>query len=142
MGSVDTNPSTIEYPIPTMYTTLLLSCVVATAIAAPKQFFNDQPPVGILRSEAEADGANFRNLFESEDGIVVSANGFQGSNGQSNMEGSFSFTLPDGQLAEVRWVADEAGFRAESPLLPQNVQPIHPMPAHALEQIRIAEEQR
>lgn len=48
------------------------------------------------------------------------------------------FTLPDGTLAEVRFVADESGYRAESPLIPQPP----PMPAHALEQIRFAEEER
>merc|ERR1712126_220368 len=122
MGSISTKPN--DRITATMHTTVLLSCLLAAAIAAPQQFFDNQqqqffngPVVGILRSEVEADGANFRNLFESEDGIAVSANGYEGSNGQSNMEGSYSFTLPDGSLAEVRWVADENGFRAESPLL-------------------------
>ncbi|KAG7158125.1 Cuticle protein [Homarus americanus] len=48
------------------------------------------------------------------------------------------FTLPDGTLADVRYIADENGFRAESPLIPTP----HPLPAHAVEQIRVAEEQR
>ena len=50
----------------------------------------------------------------------------------------FSYTAPSGELVEVRYTADENGFRAESPYIPTP----HPMPAHALEQIRIAEEQR
>lgn len=49
-----------------------------------------------------------------------------------------SFTSPEGQLIEIRYVADENGFRAESPFLPTP----HPLPPHAIEQIRIAEEQR
>merc|ERR1711962_1844295 len=111
---------------------------VQTFQPQPQQVFSNQPVVGIRSQDAQQEGANFRNTFESEDGIAVEANGFQGSNGQSNMEGSYRFTLPDGSVAEVRWVADELGFRAESPLLP--VAPA--MPAHALEQIRFAEQQR
>ena len=50
----------------------------------------------------------------------------------------FSFTMPDGNVVEFRFVADEFGYRVESPLLPVGPE----MPAHALEQIRHAEEER
>ena len=46
--------------------------------------------------------------------------------------------LADGTFAVINWVADELGFRAESPILPV----AHPLPAHAEEQIRVAEQQR
>ncbi|RXG61751.1 hypothetical protein Avbf_11644 [Armadillidium vulgare] len=46
--------------------------------------------------------------------------------------------LGDGTFGEVRYVADENGYRPESSLIPTP----HPLPAHAVEQIRIAEEQR
>ncbi|CAL4121071.1 unnamed protein product [Meganyctiphanes norvegica] len=134
-----------------MKSLVAFSCLLALAVGSP-QFdrsnqFSQQgsfgPVVNILRSDSQGEGTpNFSYGFESDDGISVNSRGFQGSAGQANMEGSFSFTLPDGTLAEVRWVADEQGFRAESPLLP--VAPVnpHPIPAHALEQIRFAEEQR
>ena len=48
------------------------------------------------------------------------------------------FTDPEGNLVEVRYVADEFGFRAESPYVPTP----HPLPAHALQQIAYAEELR
>ncbi|CAL4069380.1 unnamed protein product, partial [Meganyctiphanes norvegica] len=113
------------------------SCLLALAVGSPQ--FNNGPFANILRSESIGEGTpNFSYGFESDDGISINSRGFQGSAGQANMEGSYSFTLPDGTIAEVRWVADEQGFRAESPLLP--VAP--PMPAHALEQVRFAEEQR
>ena len=38
----------------------------------------------------------------------------------------------------MTYVADENGFRAESPFLPTPP----PLPAHAIEQIRFAEEER
>jgi len=101
------------------------------------------PVVAILREESQGEGTpNFSYGFEADNGIAINTRGSQGSAGQANMEGSYSFTLPDGTVATVNWVADEGGFRAESPLLP--VAPVnpHPMPAHALEQIRFAEEQR
>lgn len=47
------------------------------------------------------------------------------------------FSDPDGNVVEVRYVADEFGFRAESPYVPTP----HPLPAHALQQIAFAEEQ-
>ncbi|CAL4122720.1 unnamed protein product, partial [Meganyctiphanes norvegica] len=119
---------------------------VQTFVSEPinqQRSFGTGPVVNILRQDSQGEGTpNFSYGFESDDGISVNSRGFQGSAGQANMEGSYSFPLPDGTIAEVRWVADEQGFRAESPLLP--VAPVnpHPIPAHALEQIRFAEEQR
>ncbi|XP_063598677.1 cuticle protein AM1199-like, partial [Penaeus indicus] len=95
--------------------------------------------VTILRDDRQdlGDGA-FSYVFEAANGIGESRVGYPGSKGQVNMQGSYRFSLDDGTFAEVRFVADEFGFRAESPLLPTP----HPIPAHAVEQIRVAEEQR
>ncbi|XP_063869925.1 LOW QUALITY PROTEIN: cuticle protein AM1199-like [Scylla paramamosain] len=100
---------------------------------------HDRPPVAILFDDrqAPADGSYATN-FETEDGVRVTENGQPGSAGQGNVEGSYSFTDPDGNLVEVRYVADEFGFRAESPYVPTP----HPLPAHALQQIAYAEELR
>ncbi|XP_027218480.2 cuticle protein AM1199-like [Penaeus vannamei] len=120
----------------------LLPCLVAAVAAAP-QFTRpnlpDRPFVPILRDERQdlGDGA-FSYVFEAANGIRESRVGNPGSKGQTNMQGSYRFPLDDGTFAEVRFVADEFGFRAESPLLPTP----HPLPAHAVEQIRVAEEQR
>ncbi|XP_064084085.1 cuticle protein AM1159-like [Macrobrachium nipponense] len=116
---------------------IIFACVLALAFAAPQQF---QDPVAITRDERvdNADGS-FQYIFEAENGISAQAVGVPGVEGQSNIEGSYSFPLPDGSgIAEVRYVADENGFRAESPLLP--VAP--PAPAHVEELLRIADEQR
>ncbi|XP_068226143.1 cuticle protein AM1199-like isoform X2 [Palaemon carinicauda] len=130
---------------------VILACLAAVAVAAPQfglpqqQFVQATSPlilpnqVAILRDDRQDLGnGEFAYTFESDNGISESRRGFLGSLGQSNMEGSFRFPLPDGTFAEVRYVADENGFRAESPLIPTP----HPLPAHAIEQIRFAEEQR
>ncbi|XP_063598674.1 cuticle protein AM1199-like [Penaeus indicus] len=121
---------------------LVLSCLMATVAAAP-QFTRpnlpDQPFVAILGDDRQdlGDGA-FSYVFEAANGIGESRVGNPGSKGQTNMQGSYRFPLDDGTFAEVRFVSDEFGFRAESPLIPTP----HPLPAHAVEQIRVAEEQR
>ncbi|XP_064083994.1 cuticle protein AM1199-like [Macrobrachium nipponense] len=124
---------------------IALACLAAAAVASPQfglpqqQQFLQNPPVAILRDERQDQGnGEFAYTFEADNGISESRRGFVGSLGQSNMEGSYRFPLPDGSFAEVRYVADENGFRAESPFIPTP----HPLPAHAIEQIRIAEEQR
>ncbi|XP_042229188.1 cuticle protein AMP4-like [Homarus americanus] len=116
---------------------VILACLAAVAVAAPQ--FVDLPPVVILRDDRQDSGdGNFQYAFEADNGIAVEASGTPGSAGQSNMQGVFRFPLPDGTIAEVRYIANEDGFQPESSLLPT----AHPLPAHAIEQIRFAEEQR
>ncbi|KAK8377586.1 hypothetical protein O3P69_013910 [Scylla paramamosain] len=122
---------------------VLLACLVAAVAAAPQLEQGSQPvedrPVAIVYEERTDSGdGNFKYAFEADNGIAVDVSGTRGAEGQSNMEGTYRFTLPDGTVAEVRFFADENGYRAESPLNPTP----HPLPAHAIEQIRIAEEQR
>ncbi|XP_042888867.1 cuticle protein AM1199-like [Penaeus japonicus] len=121
---------------------VVLSCLVAAVAAAPhftRPNLPDRPFIAIVRDDRQdlGNGA-FNYVFEAANGIRESRVGNPGSKGQSNMQGSYRFPLDDGTIAEVRYVADEFGFRAESPLIPTP----HPLPAHAIEQIRVAEEQR
>ena len=46
--------------------------------------------------------------------------------------------MDDGTPVKVNFVADEGGFQPESPILPTP----HPLPAHAIEQIENAAQQR
>ncbi|XP_042241691.1 cuticle protein AM1199-like isoform X2 [Homarus americanus] len=125
---------------------VVLACLAAVAVAAPqfgRQFAPETRPdyrhIAIIRDNRQDNGdGNFNYDFETENGIIMNAVGTPGSKGQSNIQGSYRFPLPDGTVAEVRYVADENGYVAESPLIPTP----HPLPAHAIEQIRIAEEQR
>ncbi|XP_064084344.1 larval cuticle protein LCP-22-like [Macrobrachium nipponense] len=106
-------------------------------LPTPQPYYNR--PVATIRDLREDHGnGHFRYEFETENGIRVNAVGTPGSKGQSNIAGGFSFPFPEGGSAQLTYVADEFGYRPESPLLPTP----HPLPAHAIEQIRIAEEQR
>merc|ERR1712215_148498 len=110
----------------------VLSCLVVAALALPQQ------PIAILRQESTQDGAVFNYAFEADNGINVQASGSPGSLGQSNIQGQYSYTSPEGTQVQVLYVCDEVGCKYDSPLLP--VAP--PAPAHVAELLRIAEEQR
>merc|ERR1712105_456458 len=135
MGTLDYDPNTDNMKI------IILAALVAFAAARPQ--FDDAVPVAIIREESDAiNGANFRHEFEADNGIVQSMSGSADESGAQVMTGSYSFPLPDGTIATFNWVADAAGFRVESPLLP--VAPVnpHPIPAHAQEQIDFANAQQ
>ncbi|KAK4304188.1 hypothetical protein Pmani_023822 [Petrolisthes manimaculis] len=115
--------------------TFLLVCLIGVAVAVPRA---DQDATLLLDERSDNGDGNFKYAFETSNGIYKEKTGVPGSAGQSNMQGSYRFTLPDGTIAEVTFVADENGFRPESPLIPTP----HPLPAHVHELLRIAEDQR
>jgi len=86
-------------------------------------------------------GGAYSYSIETENGITQDEVAESGANGQANVQGSYSYVLDDGSIAEVRYVADESGFRVESPLVPRAPVAIHPTPQHVLDQIRFADEQ-
>ncbi|XP_045621372.1 cuticle protein AMP1A-like [Procambarus clarkii] len=114
---------------------VLLALLVALAAAAPRP---DQDAETLVDEREDNGDGNFKYKFETSNGLAEERVGTVGAEGQSNFQGSYRFTLPDGTVAEVTFIADENGFRPESPLLPTP----HPLPAHALAQIAFAEEQR
>merc|ERR1711970_1040478 len=151
-----------RYLITTMKTAIILSCLLAGALSQEQEIVQEvvqdvvpeviqEPiqlavpvPVAILHQEYSPnnEGGAFNHAFEAEDGTSVSAAGSVGSAGQVNIEGSYTFTLEDGTLAVVTYLANEAGFKAESALLPVAPAKIHPDPPHVAELLRIAAEQR
>jgi len=80
----------------------------------------------------------FNYNYASDNGISVQASGSPGSLGQSNIQGQYSYTSPEGTQVQVLYECSELGCRYDSPLLP--VAP--PAPPHVAELLRIAEEQR
>ncbi|XP_042241698.1 cuticle protein AM1159-like [Homarus americanus] len=111
----------------------VFACLVVLAAARPQK---DAETVVDERSDS-GDG-NFNFNFETSHGISEQRTGVPGAEGQVNMEGVFRFPLEDGSIAEVRFIANENGYQPESALIPTS----HPLPAHAIEQIAFAEEQR
>ncbi|XP_050711926.1 cuticle protein AM1159-like [Eriocheir sinensis] len=99
------------------------------------------PFIPILVDERDgphADGTYSFN-FETGNGITRHEQGYpQGPEGAVVSQGGWSFTFPDGTPAVFSFVADENGYRVESPLLPTPP----PLPAHAIAQIEFARQQR
>ncbi|MCL4171314.1 UNVERIFIED_CONTAM: hypothetical protein GTU68_036917, partial [Idotea baltica] len=117
-----------------------LSLLVACASALPQNYdYNTQggnvnrgPVIPILRDERygpAADGS-YSFDFETGNGISRQEQGQPGLNGAVVSQGAWSFTFPDGSPAQFSFVADENGYRPESPLIPTP----HPLPAHAIAQ--------
>ncbi|XP_050720574.1 cuticle protein AM1239-like [Eriocheir sinensis] len=112
---------------------VLFSCLLAFAAAAPRP---ESSAETIVDERSDAGDGNFNYRFETTNGIAEQRTGVPGSAGQSNMQGAYSFTLPDGSRLELTFVADEGGYRPESSALP--VAP--PVPAHVLETLALVDE--
>ncbi|XP_069996964.1 cuticle protein AM1159-like [Penaeus vannamei] len=119
--------------------TIILAAALVLAAAAPQE----PRPIEIILDERVApEGGAYSFKIETENGIVQSEEGAPGLEGQTNVQGVFSYLLDDGSVVEVRYTADENGFQAESPLLPVAPEFPHEIPQFVLDQIAFAEEQR
>merc|ERR1712002_100673 len=126
---------------------VILLALVAMSAAAPQRLHRSRDEFGnsieyipiIAETRSEPEGGSYAFTFESADGTIRSESGAPGANGATEQEGEWTLTFPDGQAGTIRFIADAGGARFESPSL----LPIAPeMPEHALEQIRLAEEER
>ncbi|XP_076056254.1 cuticle protein AM1274-like [Oratosquilla oratoria] len=117
----------------------LIVLLVGVAVAQRPQF-REAPLIEILRSESTGpfEDGSYTFGYEGSDGTVRQESGRPISPDVQQVQGTYSYFDPEGNRVEVRFVADDNGYVAESPFLP--VAP--PMPAHALEQIAFAEEQK
>merc|ERR1712142_514672 len=116
---------------------VVLACLAAVAVAAPQ--LQERREVLVLRDDRVDNGdGSFSYAVEADNGINTSVQGSVGSEGQSNMEGSYTVQLEDGSVAVVRFVANELGFQPQSDILPTP----HPTPKHVFKLLEIAERQR
>ncbi|XP_066960759.1 cuticle protein AM1159-like [Macrobrachium rosenbergii] len=136
-----------------MYSKLLVCLFLGAVSAAPQGYgpprpsysapggsFGGGPVIPILvddRTGPDASGAYSFN-FETGNGIRRQEQGAgRGPKGAVVSQGAWSFTFPDGTPATFNFVADENGYRVESPLLPTPP----PLPPHAIAQIEKARQE-
>merc|ERR1712168_1143291 len=116
---------------------VVLACLAAVAVAAPQ--LQEEREVLVLRDDRVDNGdGSFSYAVEADNGINTAVVGSVGSEGQSNMEGSYTVLLEDGTQAVIRFIANENGFQPQSDILPTP----HPLPAYVYELLDIAEQQR
>ncbi|KAG7173489.1 Cuticle protein [Homarus americanus] len=146
-----------------MFSKLVL-CVLLAVVAAkpqegygaPQQSYTSSgsvvPIVKDERQGPDADG-NYNFEFETGDGIsrqeqgaphgetgAVAAQGGWASPAEDSVSHThffFRFKFPDGSPGVFNFVADAAGYKVQSDLLPTP----HPLPAHAIQQIEFARQQ-
>ncbi|KAK7075177.1 hypothetical protein SK128_015226 [Halocaridina rubra] len=124
---------------------LIVSCLAAVVLAAPRpdKPSSDEVPA-ILRYDNEMadDGSKYNFVIETEDGIQREEFGAAIEDGSAEgavaQAGKISFTLPDGQLFELNFVADENGFQPQSSFIPVAPEFPHEIPDFVLEQIEKA----
>merc|ERR1712198_648968 len=117
---------------------VVLACLAAVAVAAPQL---QEREVLVLRDDRVDNGdGSFSYAVEADNGINTAVAGSVGSEGQSNMEGSYTVLLEDGTQAVIRFIANENGYQPQSDfdILPTP----HPLPAHVYKLLEIAERQR
>ncbi|CAL4155700.1 unnamed protein product [Meganyctiphanes norvegica] len=121
-----------------MKTAVIVLCLAAMALADTK------PLPLLLRSNIvniDEDGAHSMDI-EVDNGVSFQLSGRQGENGGANMIGSYKMLNAEGELVDVKFVANEFGFQPESSLLPVAPAFPHPIPQFVLDQIAFAEQQR
>merc|ERR1712106_1192418 len=133
MGSYLTNN---DQPTTIMKTTaVILLCLAAMPLA------DTRPLPVLLRSNVvnvDEDGAHSMDI-EVDNGVSFQMSGQQGENGGANMFGTYKMLNAEGELVDVKFVANEFGFQPESSLLPVAPAFPHPIPQFVLDQIAFAE---
>ncbi|XP_045593222.1 cuticle protein AM1199-like [Procambarus clarkii] len=94
------------------------------------------PQIAIIRDDrVHPDAQGLYSLdVETEDGIRRQESGGPGG----SQQGSVSFTFPDGQVFDLKFVADAAGYQPQSSFLPVAPEFPHPIPQFVLDQIAFA----
>ncbi|KAL7638710.1 UNVERIFIED_CONTAM: hypothetical protein RMT77_010243 [Armadillidium vulgare] len=131
---------------------VIFACILAVALArpdsryaAPAQRSSGGSPLRvaeILRDDrVHPEGGRYSFDFETEDGIKRSESGSPLSieNYPTGQQGYVSFTFPNGEDFDLKFVADENGYQPESKWLPVAPAFPHPIPQFVLDQIAKAE---
>nr|CAH7756675.1 unnamed protein product [Callosobruchus chinensis] len=136
---------------------IIFTITLSSVWAAPQDYYNPQqysshssagnkPAIPIVSetNELNPDGS-FSYSYATGDGQQVQAQGYLKNPGAKDNEaeviqGSYSYTAPDGTPITVTYIADELGFRAEGahlptpPPIPEAIQRALELIAHAQKQ--------
>ncbi|MCL4142602.1 UNVERIFIED_CONTAM: hypothetical protein GTU68_019108, partial [Idotea baltica] len=137
---------------------VVLACLLAVAVARPDSppRYTTQPPryttprsygnvVEILKDDrVHPEGGSYSFDVETADGIQRSESGSPLSidGYPTGQQGYVSFTFPNGEKYDMKFVANENGFQPESSWLPVAPEFPHPIPQFVLDQIAFAATQR
>ncbi|KAL7638711.1 UNVERIFIED_CONTAM: hypothetical protein RMT77_010244 [Armadillidium vulgare] len=132
---------------------IVFACLLAVAIAFPDDRYAAPSQRGggggggsadypeILRDDrAHPEDGRYSFDIETEDGIKRSESGspLDIDENPTGQQGSVSFTLPNGEEFNLKFVADGNGYQPESPFLPVAPEFPHPIPQFVLDQIEKA----
>ncbi|XP_071442439.1 endocuticle structural glycoprotein SgAbd-8-like [Hetaerina americana] len=110
-----------------MRTLAAISLLLTVALASPQYRPGALPagaPIPIIRqTNTHNPGGGYAWSYETGNGITAEESGQLKNPGQKDLEamvaqGGFAYTSPEGIPIQVRYVADENGFRAEGAHLP------------------------
>ena len=129
---------------------IIFFTLVACSAAAPGSYLQETrdnsegPLIPILRSEVNTpnEDGDYNFSFETADGISQSVTGRANDAGAVGSYGTIKFPLPNGEQFELRFVANENGYVAESDYLPVAPAFPHPIPQFVIDQINKAERER
>ncbi|XP_074025633.1 endocuticle structural glycoprotein SgAbd-4-like [Leptinotarsa decemlineata] len=115
-----------------MYKLTIFSILLVATYALPNQFVRILGQDQVLYPDG-----SYKYGYETENGIQAVEQGIQKQLPEGSgtaAEGFFRYTAPSGEPIELRYVADENGFRAEGNAVPQPP-PIPPLILKALQWI-------
>ncbi|MCL4156239.1 UNVERIFIED_CONTAM: hypothetical protein GTU68_015356, partial [Idotea baltica] len=114
--------------------------ITLVALAAARPDYSDDIVKIIRDDRVNPEAGSYSFDVETEDGIVRSESGSPLSidGYPTGQQGSISFTFPNGEEYDLKFVANENGFQPESSWLPVAPEFPHPIPQFVLDQIAFA----
>ncbi|PSN39565.1 Endocuticle structural glycoprotein SgAbd-2 [Blattella germanica] len=103
---------------------VLFVCLAAAALAAPPKAYNNPNEIPIIALENVVNGdGSFKYSYETGDGIRAEESGVARAAGPKDeggeaVQGSYSYTAPDGSAIVLTYTADENGFLPQGAHLP------------------------
>jgi len=128
--------------------TIIFAALLAVAAARPDRVSYDNSGSNefahTIRDDRQhpGEGGAFSYDVETSNGIVLSKSGYgSGPDGAVESQGSVQFEHPNGELFELKFVADAGGYKPESSALPIAPAFPHEIPQFVLDQIAKAAEE-